>query len=175
MRIKAERNNQLLFKMLETAPDDPYLYFQLGQSFNAMGDNENACLYYGKGLEYDVDPRTEYVQMMVTGYGYSLINLGRFEEALLFENIYDEFSGSADFVCLMGLIYLRNGLVAQALEEFAKAATFKTARTEGCNSYIPTYNMGCIHEVLGNTDLAIDLYRKCGDFEPAKKRLAILI
>ena len=107
---KVERNNALLLKMLKENPDDPYLYFQLGQSYNMLHDDEKACYYYGKGLEYDVDPRAEYVQMMVIGYGYNLLHLERYEDALQFQNIYEEFSFTADFVCLMGLIYLRNGL-----------------------------------------------------------------
>ena len=171
LKKKADRNNELLLKMLEETPDDPYLYFQLGQSYNLLRDDEKACYYYGKGLEFDVDPHAEYVQMMVIGYGYALLHLGRLEEALQFQNIYDEFATTADFICLMGLIYLRNGLLVQAMGEFLKATTFETASTEGANSFIPTYNMGCINEVLGNTSDAVRLYKKCGNFQPALDRL----
>ena len=174
LRKKAERNNELLFKMLEENPDDPYLYFQIGQSYNMLRDDEKACYYYGKGLEYDVDPRAEYVQMMVIGYGYALLHLERYDEALQFQNIYEEFATSADFVCLMGLIYLRKGMVVQAMAEFLKATTFETANTEGANSFIPTFNMGCINEVMGDIDTAVTLYKKCGDFKPAVDRLKAL-
>lgn len=168
---KAERNNELLLKMLEEKPDDPYLYFQLGQSYNMLNDDEKACYYYGQGLEYDVNPQAEFVQMMVIGYGYALLHLQRFDEALQFQNIYEEFASTADFVCLMGLIYLRNGMVVSAMTEFLKATTFDTARTEGANTFIPTFNMGCINEVLGDLDTAITLYKKCGNFKPALDRL----
>ena len=171
LRKKAERNNELLLKMLEKNPDDPYLYFQIGQSYNMLRDDEKACYYYGKGLEYDVDPNAEYVQMMVIGYGYALLHLARYDEALQFQNIYDEFATTADFVCLMGLIYLRKGMVVQAMAEFLKATTFETARTEGANSFIPTFNMGCINEVLGDITAAITLYKRCGNFKPALDRL----
>lgn len=174
LRVKVERNNELLFKMLEDNPGDPYLYFQLGQSYNIIHDDEKAAYYYGKGLEYEVDPNAEYVRTMVTGYGYNLLNLGRFEEALQFQNIYDEFAQTSDFVCLMGLIYLRNGMVEQALDEFIKATTFETSNTEGTNSFIPLYNIGCINEVIGNLDTAVDLYKKCGSFQPALDRLKVL-
>ena len=171
---KVKRNNTLLLKMLEENPNDPYLYFQLGQSYNAIHDDENACYYYGKGLEYDVDPALEYVQMMVIGYGYSLLHLERFDTALLFENIYEEFATTADFVNLMGLIYLRNGFPIKAMKEFLKATSFSTASVEGANTFIPTYNMGCINEVLGNLETAIILYKKCGNFQPALERLNAL-
>lgn len=175
LRKKALRNNELLLKMLEENPTDPYLYFQIGQSYNMMHDDEKACYYYGKGLEYDVDPRAEYVQMMVVGYGYALLHLERYDEALQFQNIYDEFATTADFVCLMGLIYLRKGMIVQAMSEFLKATTFDTARTEGANTFIPYFNMGCVNEVLGDIDTAIQLYKKCGSFKPALERLKELL
>lgn len=174
MAKKVERNNLLLFQMLKENPSDPYLYFQIGQCYNMIQDTEKACYYYGKGLEFDVDPRAEYVRKMVVGYGYALLHLERYEEALQFQNIYDEFATTSDFVCLMGLIYLRAGYIYPAIEEFQKATTFQTTHTEGTNSYIPYFNMGCIHEVLGNTEEARSLYRKCGNFRPALERLHIL-
>lgn len=174
LRKKAERNNELLLKMLKETPDDPYLYFQIGQSYNMLRDDEKACYYYGKGLEYDVDPNAEYVQMMVIGYGYALLHLERYDEALQFQNIYDEFATTADFVCLMGLIYLRKGMIVQAMAEFLKATSFETAKTEGANSFIPTYNMACINEVLGDIATAKVLYKKCGNFKPAVDRLKAL-
>ena len=174
LRRKAMRNNELLFQMLEREPDNPYLYFQIGQSYNMMHDVEKACEYYGKGLEYDVDPRAEYVQQMVVGYGYALLDSQRFEDALQYENIYEEFCHLADFVCLMGLIYLRNGMLPQAISEFEKAPALRDVRVAGANSFIPTYNLGCIHEVLGHVDTAVALYEKCGDFPPALDRLKAL-
>ena len=150
LKKKADRNNELLLKMLEQNPDDPYLYFQIGQSYN---------------------PRAEYVQMMVIGYGYALLHLKRYDEALQFQNIYEEFGGTADFVCLMGLIYLRKGMIVQAMAEFLKATTFETARTEGANSFIPIFNMGCINEVLGEREAAVSHYKRCGSFRPALDRL----
>lgn len=175
LRQKVDRNNALLLQMLAEKPDDPYLYFQLGQSYNLLRDDEHACYYYGRGLEFDVDPHAEYVQMMVIGYGYALLHLERFSEALQFENIYEEFATSADFVCLMGLIYLRNGRIVQAMAEFLKATSFETAKTEGANTFIPTYNMACVNEVLGDVKTAVSLYKKCGDFKPAKERLKELL
>lgn len=171
MQQKATRNNELLLKMLEETPDDPYLYFQLGQSYNFLHDDEKACYYYGKGLEYDIDPKWEYAQMMVIGYGYALLHLNRLEEALAFEAIYDDFSFSADFVCLMGVIYMRNGMVLKAMEEFLKATTYPTSSVEGANSFIPNFNMGCINEAMGHLSDAISYYQKCGSFAPALERL----
>lgn len=47
---KVTRNNELLLKMLEETPNDPYLYFQLGQSFNAIHDVEKTCYLLWKRI-----------------------------------------------------------------------------------------------------------------------------
>lgn len=174
LAAKAERNNKLLFQALEKNPTDPYIYFQLGQSFNMIRDDEQSCYYYSKGLDYATNSQLAYVQMMVVSYGYALLRLHRDEEALLLENLYEDFCNSADYVCMLGLIYLRNGKVIKAMQEFLKATTLEDAHVEGVNTFIPTYNMGCINEVLGDIDTAIKLYHKCGNFPLALERLAKL-
>ena len=168
---KALRNISLLEKDLEIHPDNPYTYFQIGQSYNMIHDDENACLYYSKGLSYDVDPDAEYVQMMVIGYGYALLHLGRAEEALGLDGIYDAFAVSADFINLMGLIYLRNGQYMKAMLEFVKALSCETTHVAGANSFIPTYNIGLINEMMGNKEAALMHYRKCGDFPMALEKI----
>ena len=43
---KAKRNNELLFQEIKRNPEEPYFYFQVGQSYNLMDDYENAYVYY---------------------------------------------------------------------------------------------------------------------------------
>ena len=174
LKEKAQRNISLLEKDLEEHPENPYTYFQIGQAYNMIHDDENACLYYGKGLAYDVDPAAEYVQMMVIGYGYALLHLGRHEEALGLDGVYDEFAVSADFLNLMGLIYLRNGQYVKAMMEFVKALSCETTHVVGANSFIPSYNLGLINEMMGEREMALKYYRKCGDFPMALEKLAEL-
>ncbi|MCH5262962.1 MAG: glycosyltransferase [Lachnospiraceae bacterium] len=171
MREKALRNISLLEKDLETHPDNPYTYFQIGQAYNMIHDDENACLYYSKGLSYDVDPAAEYVQMMVIGYGYALLHLDRAEEALGLSGIYDAFAVSADFFTLMGLIYLRNGQYMKALLEFVKALSCNNVHVVGANSFIPSYNIGLINEMMGDKEAALMHYKKCGDFPMALEKI----
>lgn len=168
---KVTRNNTLLLKMLEECPNDPYLYFQLGQSYNAIQDTEKACYYYGKGLEFDVDPQIGYVQLMVIGYGYSLLNLKRFEEALSFQSIYDSFCTSADFVFLMGLIYMNNALFDEAIAQFLQATRLSQYSVQGINSYLAYYNIGVIYECAGIPKEAMKYYKMCGEYEPAQAGL----
>lgn len=171
LREKAQRNISLLMKDLEMHPDNPYTYFQIAQAYNMIHDDENACLFYGKGLSYDVEPGAEYVQMMVIGYGYALLHLGRQEEALGLSGVYDAFAVSADFFTLMGLIYFRNEQYVKAMLEFVKALSCAKAHVVGANSFIPSYNLGLINEMMGEREMAVQYYRKCGDFPMALERL----
>lgn len=174
LTAKANRDVEILKVMLKTDPNNPYLYFQLGQSYNMLHDDISAAYYYKKGLSFDVDPSLEYVQMMVIGYGYALLHLEHYEEALQFENIYDSFKGSADFLCLMGLIYLRTGNLLKAMAEFLKAIACPVSHMNGANSFIPYYNMGTINELLGDIEHALLFYEKCGDFPLALNRISFL-
>lgn len=171
MRKKALRNITLLEKELRTQGDDPYLYFQLGQSYRKLQDYEKACACFDAGLAMEVDPAMDYVQTMVESYGYTLLDLKRNQDALNLLGVYEEFSGRADFVFLMGLIYMNNGLFHEAVQEFQKAATMEEFSVEGVNSYKAHYNTGVIYECTGHLREAREAYLKCGAYEAARARL----
>lgn len=152
----------------------PYIVYQLGKSCYMAGDYAEACEYFSQGLSYDLNPKFEYVIDMVETYGYALVNSGRAEEALFFENIYEEFGDSADFKFLMGLIYMNNERFDDAVTEFLEATKYKSCRSQGVNSYVAFYNIGVIYECLGYLEEACEYYEKCGEYEPARKRLSFL-
>ena len=149
----------------------PYLLYQLGKSYYMAEDYLSACDYFSEGLSYDLNPKLEYVIDMVETYGYALLNSGQAEEALFFENIYNEFGHSADFLFLMGLIYMNNACFAEAIQEFQKAVRYRECRMQGVNSYAAYYNIGVICECLGDLEQAAVNYEKSGDYAPAKTRL----
>lgn len=166
---KADRNISLLEQVLKEDGDDPYILYQLGKGYYMRQDYAVAAEYLGKALEFDLNPELEYVIDLVETYGYALINSNQNHKALLMENIYDAFSGSADFVFLMGYIYMQNAMFERAVEEFLKATEYKASKMEGVNSYIAFYNTGVIYECLGDKKKALYYYRKCGGYEPAKQ------
>lgn len=171
---KARRNLTLLLKQQNNEPENPYLYYQLGKTSEMMYDYSAACGYYGKGLEYDLDPELAYVQAMVIAYGRCLLHNGQPEQALQFEQIYDTFSASADFVYLMGIIYMQNHMYEKALEEFSRAVTFEFANETGANSYLSYYQMAQILISAGEKELAKQCCQMCGDYPPAQKFLSEL-
>ena len=149
----------------------PYILYQLGKGYYMAGDYQMACAYFECGLYFDLNPKLEYVIDMVETYGYALINSGQAEQALFFENIYDEFGNTADFKFLMGLIYMNNEMFDAAVEEFKKAVKMPEGRTKGANSYLAYYNIGVIYECLGDQKTAKMYYNKCGGYAPAENRL----
>ena len=140
-----------------------------------MKDYVQAAHYFDAGLSMDVDPALDYVQTMVESYGYTLLDLKQFREALYLLGVYDEFSKRADFVFLMGLIYMNNGLFDAAIEEFQKSTLMEEFAVEGVNSYKAFYNIGVIYECSHHIPEAIEAYHKCGDYEPAVVRLQHLL
>lgn len=164
---KSKRNIKLLEQALRIE-EDSYLLYQLGKSYYFGEDYRNAVYYFSKALNYDLDTRLEYVIDMVEMYGYALLECGRNSDALLFENIYDEFAGSADFVFLMGFIYMQNMMFDQAEKEFCKAPSCAMNRVIGVNSFLAYYNAGVIRECLGDKRKAVEYYELCGEYEPAK-------
>ncbi len=174
---KARRNARLLEKeralLIEQQDESklPYVLYQLGKSAYMAQEYNKACEYFSQGLSFDLNPKLEYVIDMVETYGYALLNSKQEQQALFFENIYQEFAGSGDFQFLMGLIYMNNARFEQAVEEFKKATKHKECRSKGVNSYLSYYNIGVIYECMGKIQLAVEYYRKAKDYEPAKKRL----
>ena len=173
---KAERNIRLLELDLAENGEKPYTLYQLGKSWYMCNDYEKAVEYFGKALEYDLNPKLEYVQDMVETYGYALINTGRAgeaEEILGGEEVYDAFSGWADYCFMMGLVYMNCTMYERAIEEFKKAS-MKPARMEGANSYKAFYNIGVILECQGRKEEALKYYEKCGAYQAALKRISVL-
>lgn len=171
---KSHRNVSMLLKQLEKEPDNPYVYYQLGKGYQIIDDSEKACEYFSKGLEFNLDPELAYVQAMVVEYGFELLKLGRKDEALLFENIYEDFASSADFVYLMGMIYLENRMYNQALDAFNKATDFEFATKDGANSYLSYYQIGRILGIAGEVEMAIKFLKMCGSYPPAVALLSQL-
>lgn len=173
-RAKAHRNISLLKNELQSNSSDPYLLFQLGQSYFGLSEYANALPYFERVLSMKVNEQEEYVQTLVESYGYCLVNLKQYDKALGLEGVYSTFSRRADFVFLMGLIYMNNAMFANAIQEFQKATAITDYAVDGVNSYLSYYNAGVIYECMGNITKAAELYEKCGKYEPAQQRLNLI-
>lgn len=171
LQKKSKRNNDILFEQLKKNPEDPYLYFQIAQSYMLIRDQESAYEWYSKGLAFDINPKEEFAQLMVIGYGECMLSTGREKEALSLLSVYDDFSFTPEFVFLAGQIYLNNDMFLQAYGEFLKCLSMKPNRTEGVTSFFAYHNIGVINEILGNKEMAMEFYKKAGDYPRSVNRL----
>lgn len=174
-RKKAIRNMDLLRRMLENKEDDPYLLYQMGKSCYMAEQYAEASHYLGKALEFDLDEKLEFVIDAVETYGYALVNSGQAQTALGFEGLLDAFGNSSDFQFLMGVIYMNNELFQKAVNSFEQAVKLGNARMTGTDSYLAYYNAGVICECLGQSQEAVDYYKKAGDYAPAVERRIIVM
>lgn len=174
-RTKATRNLEMLLHDLDENGENAYRYYQLGRNYVSLNDVRKAAAYYEKGLMMDVDPTDSFVQSMMESYGYCLLELEENEKELeLIDKYYSSYSHRADFVYLAGMICVKRGLHERALEEFNKATTISVYNRNGVNSYRAYYQIASIYEKEGQTDKAMEMYSKCGEFGPAKQKLAEL-
>lgn len=170
IKEKSLCNLKLLLLDLEEQGENPYIYFHIGRCYQNLNDFDHALEYFQLALSMEVDPDFEYVQSLVEAYGFCLLEKKDLETALQLENIYEDFSKRADFVFLMGLIYMNTGRFEEAIVQFEKATTIENYSILGTNSYLSWYNAGVICEVCGLTEHAMDYYEKCEDYPPAQTR-----
>ena len=180
---KAERNRVLLLEELDTLEKNTeekdngsitkkaYVLYQLGKSCYMAGEPAAAAEYFDKALEFDLDPKLEFVIDMVETYGYALMNSGQEQKALGLEGVLDEFGGNADFCFMMGLVYMKNAQFDKALFCFDEALEKTQCRMEGVNSYLAQYNKGVIYECLGDRENARTCYKKAENYGKAAEGL----
>ena len=161
LKVKARRNNELLFKELEKNPEDPYLYYQIGQSYSIAGEPEKELEYYEKSYSLKPDRNAEYTAMMIRSYGLLLVSRGRINDAIsLIDKEFTYYSKYADFLCFAGFAYTKTGELEKAIKMYNMAFDSTMVHLEGSRDAIPEYNLGCIYEALGDELRAVEFYEK---------------
>ncbi|MBD5491108.1 MAG: glycosyltransferase [Lachnospiraceae bacterium] len=162
-RMKAERNNALLFKEIEKDPTEPYFYFQVAQSYNIIDDYENAYIYYKKAFELPLNMDNLWVHVMPINFINSCLQTGRAEEALtLYTPVYNDYAADSSFLCCMGTLYLNQTppQPLKAMMEFVKILNAPSSPETINDIPAALYGMGYCNELLRNFPAAIDFYRK---------------
>ena len=169
LREKAERNLALLEKALEADADDPYIHFQIGQSYLLMRCHERACEYFKAAVALCPPPEADYTRMLINNYGNILIDLERPEESIKLLSYYEHYDNCMDYLCMIGLSYMFIGEPLRALPEFVKALTASVR--DSIDPASPSYYVGYLYEFFGKTDIARTHYQNCGDYAPAVEAL----
>jgi hypothetical protein len=63
----------------------------------------------------------------------------------------------------------------EAVESYESCIGVDTFDPTGITTFLSYYNIGVILECVGMIEDALAMYQSCGDYEPAKKRLAELL
>lgn len=165
-RIKAERNNALLFKEMERNPADPYFPFQVAQSYNLIEDYENAYIYYKKAFELPLLLENKWVHVMANNFINVMVQTGRAAEALeLYTPVYDNYAHSQQFLCTFGALYLNQEppQPLKAMMEFVKALQCTPDSEAEDYSGMALFSMGFANELLGNLPAAADFLVKSAE------------
>ncbi len=168
---KSMRNINLLMEDLKASPDEPYYYFQIGQSYLVMRDHENAFKYLSLALEHNPSPSNDYTKMLLLNYGSLALDFQKDERLSSLLDFYGYYQDNANYLCLVGKIYLHQNQPLKALPEFIKALTAPEYDSPDCKTTVPSFYIGYIYEVFGQKDIAKQHYQKCGDYAPAVERL----
>ncbi|KRM86270.1 glycosyltransferase [Liquorilactobacillus vini] len=171
LTAKAKRDLKLLKLELNDQPNDPYILYQIGKSYNILQENPLAVSYFQKALAAADDPRKDYVYDCVETLGYALNKIHQSKSGIALLNQYPLYQKLADYWFLMGILQMNAALFQPAVSSFLQATKCQHCHTIGCNSFLANYNLGVIYEVLGNQAMARDYYQKCGDYGLAQKGL----
>lgn len=169
LKEKAERDMALIQAELDADPDNPYLYFQMGQGYMLMRDHENALSWFRKAMELHPVPGEDYTLVLLCNYASILLDDNLVEEASSVLPYRESFADNKDFLCLSGRIYLRMGQPLKALPEFVSALSAPKYSLE--NPHAPSYYIGLIYEMFGKRDIARTHYENCGDYPLAVEAL----
>lgn len=166
---KVKRNLDLLLQELQENGDDPYILFQIGKAYFFDQSYAEAIPYFLRALEFPLDMKLDYVHSIITTLGYCFLYTKQFQDALMLESFFDDYMQDADYMFVLGLIYMQNARFEDAINAFLCATTIPKCTVEGVNSFSAFYNIGVIYECLGMKNEAIDTYEKCGEYGPAKE------
>ncbi|MBN3345380.1 glycosyl transferase [Clostridium botulinum] len=168
---KIERNISLIKNSIKEDGESSYLYYQLGKIYYTDKNYKEASNAFGKAIEMPLNLKECYVQDLMESYGYTLINIKNYNEALKIKKFEGCYKNSVDFQFLMGLIFMNNNRFTEAAKRFYKCLELEEGKVEGVNSFLPNYNLGVIFETLGYVKEAEDCYKKCAQYDLAKERL----
>ena len=172
---KLQRNEALLQKELDQNPKDPYNLYQMGKTYFCAGrDYYKATVFFSDALKEKPDTGLSYVYNLVECLGYAYVNSGQSDKALEhfedYKHVY--WANHPGFRFMAAHIFQENGMFSDAVESYESCIGAGGQDFRGITSYLSYFNIGVILEVAGLADNAVNFYKACGEYEPAKKRLA---
>lgn len=111
-----EASQALLLEMLETQPSHPLVLFEVGGSYDVMGEVEMAIPYYRRAIGAGLEGSD--LQECLVCLGSTLRIVGEYEDAVaILEQAVDEFPDRNSGRAFLALAYYSNGDAEQAVSE----------------------------------------------------------
>lgn len=171
---KGARNMRILEQQRERNPDDPFVYFNLGQEHVAAGDLEAAIGCFTKSLSLVRNFADGFVPPLLVGLVDCLTRAGRFEAAektvALGKGIFPDYT---DLLFLEARLLAARGMYAQAIAAYLRcmaqgdAPPTYAVRRAGVGSHLAWFELGQVFERMGHDDKALDAYRRSLSAQPA--------
>lgn len=169
---KHTRNIDLLKVASQKEPNNPYHIFQLGQSYQAMEDLEQAKKFYEKAISLQPNLQELYAKILYVSYATILKSEKKYEEGVAFlEPLHQSLGQYSDYCYLLGTLYYCTYQLQNATLLFAQALSSSEHSDIATKSDLPNYMLARINEQIGANDLAITFYNKCITFNDSKERI----
>lgn len=131
MKKKNERNLDLLYKVIENYPNDPYMHFQIAQSENALGHIDRTMEMYQKTLELNDNVEYTYVEMSIMALAALYVQKNRIDDAVELVERYAPVCHSAKFTYTHANVMLDSANTLKALVLYIKTSILPDADTLG--------------------------------------------
>lgn len=164
MEQKQLRNLRMLEKQLEENPEDPYLWFQAGQSRFILGYYDKAVEAYETSLSLETNLQRTYVEVMIESLGKTFINLDRPQDTINLMLKYEDQFKTAKYLAVLSDAYLENNDILKALISYIKTVSMSDRESLGDGLLICYSRIIDIYRNMGQNDMAdmyTDLYEKC--------------
>lgn len=111
-----EASQARLLALMEDYPDHPLVLFEVGGSYDVMGEEEMAIPYYRRAIEAGLDGSD--LQECLVCLGSTLRVVGEYEDAVsILEQAVDEFPDRNSARAFLALAHYSNGDPAQAVSD----------------------------------------------------------
>jgi hypothetical protein len=171
MRVKQQRNLDMLHEELEKNPGDPYVQFQIGQSLYILKNYEEAVDYFEKALDNDLDYNLTYVVLLICDLAAGYGRLGRQADAMALMNKYEDKCKTPKYIFTHGTVYYENEEYLKALLLFLKVVAMPDAQDKG-EMLLDCYeNIIAIYNRMGQPDMANMFVEKRDALKAEKERV----
>lgn len=187
LKDKINRNLNMLISELQSRPNDPYVSFQLGRTYEQAKDWNLAYKFYNQAYEVVNAPYPPYYSTLLHHISKVLMKLGEWDKFLSFIHFaLEKYPDYTDLYYMYGsgIIEAKNiqwfpniPNIFNICIELGEPDPGKYETTRGVGSYKAHYNLGVYYELTANKDLAVYHYEQSGKygFTPAQLRLEALI